>query len=561
MTNDAIPQVTTLDPELDRIITQRGAEIKAPVKESREWKIVVNDETLKDQTAMSMDALADVNDPPFLFQRARSLVRVEFDENDMPMIQTQSEAGIRGILERCAVFVKRRGIIHPEEYSVSPPIDVVKDLMSLPEWNTIPPLTGIIECPTILPDNTLITKSGYNKKTRLFYAPAPGLKLPLIPDAPTKDEVSAAVKVIAEIFIDFPFVDDASKASAYASLFSLVLRPMIPGAVPLGLFDKPQAGTGASLITEAIAIIGTGRHAAMTTAPKDDTEWKKTITATLRQGRTVAIVDNVESKLFAPSLAGVLTSSVWTDRLLGCSENITLPHRLVWLATGNNVQLGGDLPRRCYWSRMDAKSARPWQREKFTHPNLLEWLKTERGSILAATITIARAWILAGKPGPDKAVPKMGGFDGWRDTIGGILHFAGVPKFLGNVEQMYAQADADTPQWETFFEKWHTLWGVSGITVSKMIEQMLKESSSTSIECTANDRLVDLLPDVLADAWSGKKNFSRVMGKALARMNERVFSNGLQLCKGNKEHGAVSWMVKKPDSSDGNTEVKGELPK
>jgi hypothetical protein len=577
MNGDTIANPVTLDPGFNRILSHRveetineaermPPEFKAPDEECREWKIIVNDETLQDQTAMAMDALADVNDPPFLFQRARSLVRVEHDENDMPMIQTQSEAGIRGILERCAVFVKRKGITHPEESSVAPPLDVVRDLMSLPEWNTIPPLTGIIECPTILADNTLFTAKGYNAKTRLYYAPAPGLKLPSIPEAPTKDEVSHAVKVIEEVFTDFPFVVDTtskanpSKANAYAALFSLVLRPMIPGAIPLALIDKPQAGTGASLIAEGIAIIGTGRHAAITTAPKDDTEWKKTITATLRQGRTVAIVDNVESKLIAPSLAGVLTSSVWTDRVLGYSENITLPHRLVWIATGNNVQLGGDLPRRCYWIRMDAKSARPWQREGFKHPKLLEWLNTERGRILAAILTIARAWILAGRPGPDKTVPKMGGFDGWRDTVGGILHFAGVPDFLANVEQMYAQADADTPQWECFFQKWHAVWGNGGITVAELVRSMETESNSKSIEYAGTDRLVDLLPDVLADAWFGKKNFSRVMGKALARMNERVFTNGLKLSKGDKEHQAVSWQIKKvANCSDVNPEVKGEL--
>ena len=527
-------------------------------RQCREWKIVVNDQPLQDQTSIALDALAEVNEPPFVFQRARSLARVCYDENDMPIIQTLSEAGIRGILERCSIFVKSRkqGM---EEFVVAPPLDVVRDLAALPEWNTIPPLAGIIECPTVLADNTLITAPGYNQSTRLFYAPSPGLKLPSIPDSPTKEDVSHAIEVIEEVFIDFPFVDNASRANTYAALFSLVLRPMISGAVPLALIDKPQAGTGASLIAEGIAIIATGRHAAMMTAPRDDAEWKKTITSTLRQGRTVAIVDNVEQKLFVPSLAGVLTSSVWTDRLLGYSENITLPHRLVWLVTGNNVQLGGDLPRRCYWIRMDAKSARPWQREGFKHPNLLGWLQTERGRILAAILTLARAWILAGKPRPDKDVPKMGGFDGWRDTVGGILQYCEIPSFLGNVEQMYATADADTPQWEIFFKEWYQIWGDRGVTVAELTRTM-QESNDSTQRTFADNSLLDTLPDVLADAWSGKKNFSRVLGKALARMNERVFTNGLQLSKGDKEHQAVSWRVKKiTDFSNVNTDIKREF--
>jgi hypothetical protein len=531
------------------------------LQDVREWKIIVNDQSLQDQTSMALDALADVNDPPFIFQRARSLVRVAFDENDMPMIQTLSEAGLRGYLERCAIFVKSFTPIKNgrKEVPVPPPLDVVRDLAALPEWNTIPPLAGIIECPTLLTDNTLIIIPGYNSKTRLYYAPTPGLKLPSITDSPTKEDISHSIEVIEEVFTDFPFVDDASRANTYAALFSLVLRPMIPGAVPFALIDKPQSGTGASLIAEGIAIIATGRHAAMMTAPRDDAEWKKTITSTLRQGRTVAIVDNVEQKLFAPSLAGVLTSSVWTDRLLGYSENITLTHRLVWLATGNNVQLGGDLPRRCYWIRMDAKSARPWQRKGFKHPNLLEWLQTERGRILAAILTLARAWILAGKPRPDKDVPKMGGFDGWRDTVGGILGYCGVPDFLGNVEQMYITADADTPQWETFFERWYEIWGETGVTVAELTRTM-QESNDSTQKTFDDNSLLNALPDALADAWSGKKNFSRVLGKALARMNERVFTNGFQLSKGDKKHQAVSWRVKKvADSSNVISDVKREF--
>jgi len=527
--------------------------------EVREWEIVVNGAPLREQTAMALDALADVNDPPFVFQRARSLVRVAYDENDMPIIETLSEAGIRGILERCAVFVKKN--IKGGTSPVAPPIDVVRDLAALPVWYTIPPLAGIIECPTILADNTLITAPGYNPKTRLYYAPVPGLKLPPIPESPTKDDLANAVEGIQEVFTDFPFVDDASRANTYAALFSLVLRPMISGAVPLALIDKPQAGTGASLIAESIAIIATGRHAAIMTAPKDDSEWKKTTTSTLLQGRTLAIVDNVEQKLFAPSLAGVLTSSTWTDRRLGISEMVSLPNRLVWLATGNNVQLGGDLPRRCYWIRMDAKSARPWQREGFKHPNLLEWLQNERGRILAAIITIARAWILAGKPSPDITVPKMGGFDEWREAVGGILAYCGVPGFLSNVEQMYAQADVDTPQWEAFFEEWYSFWGERGVTVAELARTMQDGNNSTQ-QTFADNSLRDVLPDILADAWNGKKNFSRVMGKALARMNERVFPNGLQLSKGDKEHQAVVWHVKRTaDYLDNNRSVEGELQK
>ena len=96
-----------------------------------------------------------------------------------------------------------------------------------------------------------------------------------------------------------------------------------------------------------IALIATGRPSAMIAAPCDDDGWRKAITSMLLAGRQVACIDNVEGKLFAPSLALALTGASWQDRILGASQMVTLPHQIVWLATGNNLMVGGDLPRRC----------------------------------------------------------------------------------------------------------------------------------------------------------------------------------------------------------------------
>ena len=79
-----------------------------------------------------------------------------------------------------------------------------------------------------------------------------------------------------------------------------------------------------------------------------------------------------------PSLSAALTTEVWTDRLLGKNRLVTLPNRAVWIATGNNIRLRGDLPRRAVWCRMDPKVARPWLRETFTHDPLLDWVLDHR---------------------------------------------------------------------------------------------------------------------------------------------------------------------------------------
>ncbi len=549
----------TLDPEFNRILTQRGDEVKdlvamceqndpyeaaADKPDRRIWKVVVNKSSLQTQTSITLDGLAEANDPPFVFNRAHLLVRVIFDENDNPFISIITESGVRGILERCVDFVKMdlRGVEKP----AYPPIDVVKDLMNLPEWYTIPPLAGIVEAPIVLADGGIVNKKGYDEMTRLFYAPASGLIIPPIPNRPSKADIDKAVDLIKEIFVDFPFVDDSSKANMMAALITAVLRPMISGPVPMAIIDKPQAGTGATLLAEVIAMVATGRSAALMTAPEDDAAWRKAITSTLAQGRNLAIVDNVETKLNAPSLAAVLTANIWTDRILGRSENVTFPHTMFWISTGNNLQLGGDLPRRCFWVRLNAQSARPWQRTNYRHPDLMAWVLQERGCILGAILTIARGWILEGRPKPDASVPKVGGFDGWCNTVGGILGYCKVDGFLKNTEKMYEQADADGPQWEAFFEKWFSIWGVKPVTVADIHFFMQKEGDSSNV-AYGSDRLVDLLPDVMADAWCGKKDFSKSFGKALSRMNERKFNSGLTLQKGKNQHKVFNWFLAKQE--------------
>src|SRR5262249_19896539 len=150
-------------------------------------------------------------------------------------------------------------------------------------------------------------------------------------------------------------------------------REAINGCVPMFVLDAPAAGTGKGLAADIVAMIGTGRLAAKAAEPdaRGDDEWRKRLTALLLEGAGVVVLDNVEKPIGSPSLAAALTTTSWSDRILGSTRMVTLPNRAVWIATGNNVRLRGDLPRRCVRVRLDAKVARPWDRSGFRHADLL----------------------------------------------------------------------------------------------------------------------------------------------------------------------------------------------
>jgi hypothetical protein len=271
-------------------------------------------------------------------------------------------------------------------------------------------------------------------------------------------------------------------------------------------------------------------------APAGDEEFRKRLTSVLMDGPTVVTIDNIENKLSSPSFASVLTAHNWHDRMLGSTSMVTLPQRATWIATGNNIKLGGDMPRRCYWIRLDSQLARPWQRptEGFRHPNLLGWVSEKRGELLAALLTIARAWHVAGKPAAE--VPPLGSFEAWARTVGGILAFAGVQGFLQNLEALYEQNDEETSEWEAFLLAWSEVFGEATITVAELCDTLLPSSvggqqrlvgtgEPVSEEQTA--ALREALPGELAEGLEIEQKragtggagsgFRRKLGKALAK--------------------------------------------
>ncbi len=135
---------------------------------------------------------------------------------------------------------------------------------------------------------------------------------------------------------------------------------------------------------------------------------------------------------------------------------IRVPITCGWFATANNPTFSGELARRIVRIRMDAAVEIPWERKDFKHDPLDAWVKEHRGDLLWALLTLAKAWVAAGRP---KGQVQMGRYQSWADTMAGILVVAGIPGFLGNREEVYTIAEADQEAWRAFIEAW---WGDHG---------------------------------------------------------------------------------------------------
>jgi hypothetical protein len=496
--------------------------------------IRVNARELRDISTEGVEAVVAANDPPRLFSRAGSMVRVDQAVSGRPIIIGVTDVHLRGEMTRAANFHKLtkrpEGLVRT---SVSPPLDAARDILSRPISELrLQPLEAITEAPFIGPDGVIVAHAGYDALTRIFYAPAGNMQGFSVPTQPTSDDVDAARDLIEDALGEFPFADEASKANAFALFITPEIRPAIVGNIPLGLADAPQAGSGKTLLVSIVSEKTSGSAAAMRPAPiRDDDEWRKTLTATIQAGHCLTIFDNVDSVLESPSLALAVTASTWTDRILGRTELVTLPQRTVFVATGNNIILGGDLPRRCYSIRLDPQCSEPWRNRQFRHPNLRAWTQSNRGRLLAAILTLARAWFAAGCPEP--STPILGSFEEWCRIAGGILEFAGVSGFLGNLDELYRQSDPTVAAWEVFLADLFKQMPVSGFKVADAFARIRDDSKLRSI-----------VPEDLGDL-DPIASFQRRLGKALRkRVGRRYGASGVHLVRAGTHQGAVIWVVR-----------------
>jgi hypothetical protein len=510
-------------------------------KEDGERDEIYLDEQMREIRDHALESLGkSQKENPTIFAQPGQLVQIRRDKDNKATIMYMGVPEMRNALTQAADFftVDKKGDCHP----ASPPKEIAESILALsPSQWPFSPLEAIVEAPVLRPDGTIFQTPGYDDQTRLYYAPRKDMQECNVPDNPSKEDVKKAITLLVDIIDEFPFIEQADGANMLALMMTPVIRPAIKKHVPLALLDAPTQGSGKGLLSNIVSIIATGEKAEIITAPSNEDEWRKQITSTLMGGATIITIDNLSGQLRSAKLDAVLTSDYWKDRMLGFSKMVTIPHRAFWLATGNNIRVGGDLARRCIWVRIDPQTSRAWKRNGFKYEDLEGHVTENRAQIISAILTIARAWFVAGKH-TGKSIPKLGtSFDSWAKTIGSILKFTGVDGFLGNLDKLYDEMDQENAQWEAFLRAWHAKFGNKEILVKDLATNLMPEKddlfSTGGTEKSTGGTLAESLPDFLQEglqnALNGKKgNFTVSLGKQLDKRVDKCFgSKNLRLVK------------------------------
>ena len=527
---------------------------------TRRPAIFVDRSQLREKVRDALAALAQANDPPFLFCRAGMLTRLRHN-GDSVELETFDDSALLCELSEAANWYRhsRSG----EKIDVDPATNVIRAVRgarNLP----FPTIDAVVRAPFFTTDGTLITTCGYHCGARVYLsldeALAKQLAAVILPDRPTPEDVTWARSLLLdELLHGFPFADDASKAHAVALMLLPFVRKMIDGPTPNHAVGAPARGegTGKGLLVQAACAPGLGEIAAIPET-KDNDELRKFLLAILIEGAPIALLDNRKQEVNSGVLAAVLTASRWQDRILGKSKTARPTVLTTWVITGNALRVSGEIARRTIWIRLNANMPEPWKRRGFKH-ELPRWAYVHRAELIRACIILVRNWLALGRPDGGRS---LGSYETWSRVMGGIIEAAEIPGFL--VETSESTDDStnnqDANRWNPFIEGWWEKYHEASVSPKDLLDLAteLVPDTERATERGRETRLGNLLTRNVGQVFavaSVMESYLKIVRESVKR-NEGGRRRGFALRVLPKTGAEVGEVVKTADSSENPPETK-----
>jgi hypothetical protein len=272
------------------------------------------------------------------------------------------------------------------------------------------------------------------------YDPASGVLT--LPSGLTYDlgmSLEDARRELDTLLEEFCFADEGrSKAVALAGLLTLVGLSLMPEGIllPVIIVLANAEGAGKTLLIKAIVVPVLG-ECVIGTKPTNEEEMRKLLLAAVMEARPVLVLDNVREHLSSAALEAFVTTTVWSDRVLGVSKTFKGEKRTLVYITGNACTLTPDMRRRSLFAELFMREERAEER-KFRRRLEVGEILAVRTRILSAAYALIRHWDAAGRPGCTKS---HSAFPQWTDTIGAIVETAG---YACPVETPQIEAAGDT---------------------------------------------------------------------------------------------------------------------
>jgi hypothetical protein len=406
---------------------------------------------------------------PSLYDLGETLVKVE-DGSVYPLDEAHLIHELGGMAQFWRWKKKTNGDTY--ELLLDPPPRVAKPIIAKGKLRKLKSLTAVITAPTLVPGGSVIDKPGYDASSGLLFdTQSPPQPVPL---SPSLVQVQDALNTLLHPFKDFPFVDDIDRGVCLAALLTSVSRPALKTAPAFGI-DAPVQASGKTLLAQAIGALGTGKNPAVWphTSSRDDEEVRKRIMTALRSNTLCIVWDNVVGQFDSAALASALTASEYTDRILGKSEGATVPNRALFILTGNNLTISGDMARRVLPIRIDPVTDEPFAREFDLNP--LEYVLKHRQEMVRAALTVIRGYLTSGA---SRAKGRMASFEEWDDYVRQTVAWVEreFPN-LGVEDPMNAvmTAQVSDPEQETLsalLAAWQAVFGAQSVSAKDALTEL-----------------------------------------------------------------------------------------
>ena len=380
-------------------------------------------------------------------------------DEDSPLPVTATEVGAPQLASLLAsstfTYAAKMGKDGQEtEEEVTPKSEWLRAVLAPKKWN-VSPFRGIAGAPLLRPDGTLLQDPGYDQQTGLYLAS----KIPLwkVPERPTRKHVEEARSFILDRFLcDFPWVDEADRANYVGVLVTPILRKFTRALSPFVVYTATMPSSGKTILTGGPGMLYGQRVLTWPEGEASDADLKKSITSVFGDPVGTVIFDNLAegTVIKSPVLARLITGQTWDERLLGGNTIGSYANDRLWCATGNNLQLGGDMATRTVMIRLDPDMPRPEERTQFAIPNLDQWIMepANQRQMLWHLLVLVLDWTSNGHP--EAPGVNMRQFSLWARHIGGFLEHHGIKGFLANVESVRG-SDDDAAIWGSFLARWH----------------------------------------------------------------------------------------------------------
>ena len=425
------------------------------------------------------------------YQRDKSLVRVcevKARSTNGEVIHVPGIAAVTpAILDRALGQFAHWERFDPKKGAMTrtdPPRLVINQILDMVgEWPFLP-LAGVIGCATLRPDGSLLYAEGYDLATGLVLISA--VAMPPLSDCPTRKDAEAAIGLLDELLAEFPFVDAASKSVALSMLLTPVLRGAM-GAAPMHLVTAPQPGSGKSYLADLASMIATGERAAAFAVAPNPEETEKRLIGSALAGHPIIAIDNCRDTLEGDFLCQLTERPLLQLRALGKSDKIRVGNTFTTFANGNNVAVADDLVRRTISCAIDADMENPECRT--FHGDPLAAVRRARGDYIAAALTVARAYLAAGKP---DLLPPLPSYEGWSDVVRSPLVWLG---FADPIATMAAARRADPVRQDRarVFTAWRDDLGIDHTFTAPELIELAHERRSRDGYAARPDILAALL--------------------------------------------------------------------